>query len=237
LTQLRLAFSIDKNSGGLEMTEITLRPTFGNIADWLDGYENETSPQMRRGMLEALFYKKNFHDSTGLSHGKQVLYLIQALSTSKNTHMTICYGFEMAMQKVLWRRAGVKWPKGVNKESIFRLLKFLEDCHNRKVDPVHFRRDLLENFLDSVVTFYPPDKNKAAENSLIIRTVIACGEISLLEHGQWRGDRQVIKEIMKKFDKNSNPFRDGWRHVYSDTLAIHLARAGEMDEVIKKYLK
>lgn len=217
------------------MTEIIRRPTFGNPSDWLEGYENETSPQMRRGMLEALFYKKNFHDSKGLSPRKQILYLIQALTTTKNNHITICYGFEVAMQKVLWRKVGVKWPKGVNKESIFGLLKFLEACHSLKVDPVHFRRDLLKNFLESVVTFYPPSKNKAAENSLIIRTVFACGEHSLLEHGQWRGNRQVIKEILKDFPKNSNPFRDGWRHVYSDTLAIHLARAGELDGVLEKF--
>jgi hypothetical protein len=236
LTLNHLPISIDKNSGGLKMTKVERTPSFGNLSEWLEGFEYESSPQMHRGMLEALFYKYNFLDSKGLNANNQLLYIIRALSFKNVTDKTVEFGGNLALGKILWRRPFEKWPRGVKKDTLFQFLRFIEKrCHKKNVDPIHLRRDYLENFLESMVNAYGPTSNTRTENSLIIRMIFAQGEVGMFACcSSWFGSRLIISELLKRFPKDSNPFTsDGWDK-YHTALAIHLARAGELDEVVSR---
>lgn len=238
MTQFVLAFSIGKNLGGINMTKVERMPSFGNLHEWLEGFEYEPSPQMRQGMLKALFYDYNFHDTKGLNPNNKLLYIIRALSVSNVTDQTIEYGFDLAMGRILWRRPVGKWPDRVRKETLFQFLRFLETkCYRKNLDPIHLRMDYVQNFVESMVRAYDPKNNTRAENSLIMRTVFARGDIRMFTQSGWFGCRIIIRELLKKFPNGSIPFADGKWHRYSTELAIHLARAGELDEAVNRLLK
>lgn len=220
------------------MTKVERTPSFGNLSEWLEGFEYETSPQMRHGMLEALFYKSNFIDATGVNPNNQLLHIIRALSAPNVTDATIERGFNLAVAKILWRKPIGKWPNRVRKETLFQFLRFIEiKCYKKNVDPISLRHDYFENFLESMVRTYAPDQNKRAENSLILRTIFARGRVDMFMHSGWFGSRLVISELIKQFPKGSNPFApDRWSK-YSTALANHLARAGELNDVINRLFK